>query len=114
MSEHYSNGHGFVDNFHRTYCNECKEKCISQPSFAEVIFCPDYESVNQAGQEIQRRRKNTYGARIKRRRKKLGWTQARLAKHLGLNSKTTIAKYEKDERQPSKKVIEWLKEAEKK
>ena len=47
---------------------------------------------------------------IKRARKKLKLTQRQLAERLGFKDHTLISKYEKGQRVPSDKVIQWLKE----
>lgn len=53
------------------------------------------------------------GKRIIRARKKLKWTQERLAEESGFRSRKTIQRYENDLMYPPVKVINWLKEVEK-
>lgn len=48
-------------------------------------------------------------AAIRRARKKIKLTQRQLAEQLGFKDHTLISKYEKGQRVPSEKVIEWLK-----
>jgi ribosome-binding protein aMBF1 (putative translation factor) len=56
----------------------------------------------------QRRRPLPEG--IKKARKKMKWTQKQLATHLGYKSHVPIAQYETGQRNPSKRVLQWLKE----
>lgn len=46
--------------------------------------------------------------RIRRARRKKKWTQDQMARELGFKSKTVITRYEKGERMPPERVIEWL------
>ncbi len=55
-------------------------------------------------------RKLPASERLKKARKKLGWTQKELAKFLGYTSHVSIAQFEMGKRYPSKKVFQWLKE----
>jgi len=55
-------------------------------------------------------RKGSVGERIKKARKKLGWTQKRLADHFGFKKHVTILNYEKGLRYPPEKVFRWLEE----
>ncbi len=55
-------------------------------------------------------RKLPASERIKKARKKLGWTQKELAKFLVYTSHVSIAQFEKGKRYPPKKVFQWLKE----
>jgi putative transcriptional regulator len=48
------------------------------------------------------------GTQIKELRKKLGYTQARLAEEVGVTA-NTIARYERDELKPSPPVLKLLK-----
>ena len=53
------------------------------------------------------------GKRIIRARKKIKWTQERLAKELGFRSRKTIQRYENESMYPSAKVLSWLNKVEK-
>lgn len=55
-------------------------------------------------------RRAPVGERIRKARKKLGWTQKRLAEHLGFKRHVTILNYEKGLRYPPDRVFRWLKE----
>jgi transcriptional regulator with XRE-family HTH domain len=54
----------------------------------------------------------TPGQRMIKARKKIGWSQERLAKYFGFKSKGTIANYENDLRYPPEGVFKWLKKIE--
>lgn len=51
--------------------------------------------------------------RLVKARKKLGWTQDRLAEELGYNSRKTIQRYEDGSQYPPKRVFKWLDSIEK-
>lgn len=53
------------------------------------------------------------GKRIMRARNKLKWNQEKLMEELGIRSRTTIHRYEKDLVYPSAKVMKWLNKVEK-
>lgn len=55
-------------------------------------------------------RKKPVTERIKKARKKNGWTQRELAKQLGFKSHVAIVNYEKGKRYPPRKVFQWLEE----
>jgi ribosome-binding protein aMBF1 (putative translation factor) len=55
-------------------------------------------------------RKMSASRRIRKARKKKKWTQKQLATYLGLKSHVPIVQYEKSQRNPSARVMQWLKE----
>jgi len=55
-------------------------------------------------------RRAPVGERIRKARKKLGWTQKRLAEHLGFKRHVTILNYEKGLRYPPDRVFRWVEE----
>jgi ribosome-binding protein aMBF1 (putative translation factor) len=83
----------------------------------EKFLKTEFKDTRDFKQKIQRYlegyeiRKAPVGERIKKLRKKKGWAQKELAKHLGLKSHVTIVNYEKGLRYPPKKVFQWLDEA---
>ena len=58
-------------------------------------------------------RKESIGKRIRRARKKKGWTQEQLAKHLSISSRVSISHYERGIRPVPEKVMRWLEKMEK-
>lgn len=84
--------------------------------FLEKLMRTEFASTTDLRQHIERYLEGHDGRRlpvpqaIKRARKKLKLTQRQLAEQLGLKDHTLISKYEKGQRVPSEKIIEWLKE----
>jgi len=84
--------------------------------FLEKRLRKDFASTRDLKQHVERfvaghdGRRMPISQAIRRARKKRKLTQRQLAEHLGFKDHTLISKYEKGERVPSGKVIEWLKE----
>jgi hypothetical protein len=83
--------------------------------FLEKLMRTEFASTADLRQHVERFLDGYDGRRlpvpqaIKRARKKLKLTQRQLAEQLGFKDHTLISKYEKGQRVPSAKVIEWLK-----
>jgi len=83
--------------------------------FLEKLMRTDFANTADLRQHVERYLGGYDGRRlpvpqaIKRARKKLKLTQRQLAEKLGFKDHTLISKYEKGQRVPSEKVIEWLK-----
>jgi len=84
----------------------------------EKLLRKDFTSTRELKLHVERLVASPDGRRmpisqaLRRARKKRKLTQRQLAEHLGFKDHTLISKYEKGERLPSAKVIEWLKEGE--
>jgi len=84
--------------------------------FLEKLMRTEFASTTDLRQHVERYLEGHDGRRlpvpqaIRRARKKLKLTQRQLAEQLGFKDHTLISKYEKGERVPSDKVLEWLKE----
>lgn len=90
----------------RAYLIEWLEVCLN------TRFQNTRDFRQKIGKYIQNydARKRSPSERLKKARKKLGWTQKELAKFLGYTSHVSIAQFEMGKRYPSKKVFQWLKE----
>jgi len=86
--------------------------------YFERLFRTQIQNKGQLGGLVERflggrdGRKLSISQAIRRARRKLKQSQWQLAEHLGLKDHTLISKYESGRREPSKKVLEWLKETE--
>jgi DNA-binding XRE family transcriptional regulator len=86
--------------------------------YLEKRLRKEFRSTKEAKEEMERHLEGYDGRRlpvalaIRRAREKSKWTQRQLAHHLGLRDHTLISKYEKGERSPSERVLQWLKEGE--
>jgi DNA-binding XRE family transcriptional regulator len=74
--------------------------------------CKDFLANTRTKEETENITRSA-GKRIMRARKKLKWTQGRLAKELGFKSRKTIQRYENESMYPSAKVSNWLNKVEK-
>lgn len=83
--------------------------------FLEKLMRTEFASTADLRQHVERfldgydGRRLPLPAAIRRARKKLKLTQRQLAEQLGFKDHSLISKYEKGQRVPSAKVIEWLK-----
>lgn len=83
--------------------------------YLEKLMRMEFSSTTDLRQHVERYLDGHDGRRlpvpqaIRRARKKLKLTQRQLAEQLGFKDHTLISKYEKGQRLPSDKVIEWLK-----
>jgi hypothetical protein len=88
---------------------------IGRIRYLEKLMRTDFASTADFRQHVERYLEGYDGRRlsvpqaIKRARKKLKLTQRQLGERLGLKDHTLISRYEKGQRVPSEKVIEWLK-----
>lgn len=55
-------------------------------------------------------RRGPVSQRIKRARKKKGWSQKALATHLGYSTHVSIVQFEQGRRYPTKRIFQWLDE----
>ena len=91
---------------------------IEMIPYLERLFRTEIRNKAQLGELVTRFLGNQDGRclpapqAIKRARKKLKLSQRQLALHLGLKDHTLISKIESGKREPSAKVLKWLKEAE--
>jgi len=89
---------------------------VGRIRFLENLMRTEFASTADFRQHVDRYLSGYDGRRlpvpqaIKRARKKLKLTQRQLAELLGFKDHTLISKYEKGQRVPSGKVIQWLKE----
>jgi len=90
----------------RVYALRCLENLL-RTQFRNTIDLKRKAEDYLNGYEI---RKRPVGERIKKARKKLGWTQKELASHLNYKSHVAIVQFERGLRYPPGKVFEWLKD----
>jgi ribosome-binding protein aMBF1 (putative translation factor) len=80
----------------------------------ESITGKDFRNTAEFHREVQAfiekkgERVLSLGVRLKKARKKKGWTQKQLADHLGFKAHSTFIMYEQNKRIPPKEVLEWL------
>jgi len=86
-----------------------------QETKAIDVICPDCTLMRVAG--VQKKEQDSPlvkgkafspGERLRRLRKKLRWSQGRLAEHFGLKSKSAIARYENDKRKIPEGIKAWI------
>jgi len=84
--------------------------------YLEKLLRKDFKDTRDFRQNVEDllggydERKMPVSLRIRRARKKKKWTQKQLASHLGLKSHVPIVQYEKGQRNPSGRVLQWLEE----
>ena len=80
----------------------------------ESITGKEFRNTSEFHQEVQAYIKNkgerilSLGARLKRARKRKGWSLMQVARNLGFRSHATFIKYEQNKAMPPKEVMEWL------
>jgi len=80
----------------------------------ESITGKEFRNTSEFHQEVQAYIENrgerikSLGTRIRRARKKKGWTLKQLSSSLGFKSHSAFILYEQDKRLPPKEVMEWL------
>lgn len=91
---------------------------VSVIEFLEQFFRSPFSSTKDMKRKIEEYlngfevRKKPVGERIRIARKKNGWTQKKLARHLGYISYVSIIQFERGSRFPPKKIFHWLEEVE--
>ncbi|MBA7515516.1 hypothetical protein ES705_07558 [subsurface metagenome] len=103
-------------------CSNCDNPIYDNVDIREEIdiICADCTSRLLQGEPVKAdenaRRGKSFGERVRSARRRLGWSQERVAEYLGFKSKVSIMKYEKGLRYPKKKVLEkvlgWTREVE--
>jgi len=80
----------------------------------ESITGKEFRNTSEFHQEVQAYIKNkgerilSLGARLKKARKRKGWSLMQVARNLGFRSHATFIKYEQNKAMPPKEVMEWL------
>ena len=80
----------------------------------ESITGKEFRNTSEFHREVQAYIKNkgerivSLGARIRKARKRKGWSLKQLARNLGFRSHSTFIMYEQNKRLPPKEVMEWI------
>jgi len=76
-----------------------------------ILYRAKVREAEEANADISKIRVKSFGSRLKTLRKKLKLTQKQLAEHVNITQRSVI-NYEKDERQPSIEIKDWIKSSE--
>ena len=92
------------------HVNHCLRliRCLEKTLKTEFRSTKEFREKTEQFLEGFDLRNNPISDRIKKARRKMGWTQKQLADHLGYASHVPIAQFEKGKRQPTKRVEDWL------
>ena len=108
--------HQIVSNStHPTDANSFQWR-VSAVRYMEKVLKSEFSSSRDLRRKIERYlngydiRRGPVSQRIKRARKKKGWTQKQLAQHLGYKSHAAIAQFERGARYPTERIFKWLEE----
>jgi DNA-binding transcriptional regulator YiaG len=89
---------------------------IEMLKWFEKMFHTEFKSTKELKEKLEDylkdydERRRPLSERIKKARKKNRWTQKELANHLSYKSHVSISQFEKGQRYPSKRVMQWLEE----
>jgi len=114
---------GMVKKLYKTLCDPNRstdssavQDCVEILRYLEKILRTNFLRTRVLHDKVAaflndfRPNKTPLGIRIRKARKRVGWSQKQLAHHLGLTSQAAVAQYEKGLRFPNKRAIAWLKE----